>query len=352
MNELWGRVDAAFPEGTRVSTENARRALQTLSPEAKEATDFIQTLQGSRLGKLREQLADDLPYEDLREIRSIIGEKLSGSAGIIDDISVKQYRRLYKALSQDIRREAAARGVERAWNNANRFSSRVYDQAELSLRAINRFEAPEQVVELMRRAGNRSATRLRAIRSATSPQTWRAIQSDFVRRLGRTQQGDVEVFSPDTFMRQFNTLDPQMKRAMFGRSNGLLQGLEDLSEAAKRIQQVGREGANPSGTARANINFLSGLGVTSGLVGGLMGVPGGFTAAGAAVIPQASAFTTAKLLTNPAFVRWAARATKLGNTSIPAHIARLSEVLKNESPDIQIAASEFLENIQAGMNDE
>lgn len=294
-----------------------------------------------------------LPYQTLSNLRSDVGEQLSGSA-LLADRSTAQYKRLYAAMSKDL--EAAAKaagpGGERALTRANRFYRTGIERIEGTLEPLVRGRLQDRILTSLESSSREGSTQIRAVMKSLSPEQQDIVTGSIVKRLGRavgSQQDDTgEAFSFQTFLTRYANLDKRARDALFkrGRNAQFGQDIDALSRYSNRVRQASQAFFNPSGTAGASIGQsfqLIGTGsvVTAPIFGtGMLIAPlvlGGF--AGANNI-------AARMLTSPRIVRWMAEATRTKTNGIGAHLGRLSAIAAKEDPDVQEAIGGYLELLQ------
>ena len=131
-------------------------------------------------------------------------------------------------------------------------------------------------------------------------------------------------FSPNTFLTNWGNMSKEAKDAMFagGKYDDLVPALDDLIFTIDRIGKTASQMANPSGTAK-NIAALGFLGGMPGL--SMMGMDG-FTFGFAGLAGQ---YGGAKLMTNPAYVKWLTQGAEIAAFNPNAfgqHIRRLVQI--------------------------
>ena len=119
------------------------------------------------------------------------------------------------------------------------------------------------------------------------------------------------------------------------------QDLDGIARAADRIRKGSRVLFNPSGTANRLINVLPGAAAAGGVGVGSMPV------VLLALSTPALANASARLMTNPKFVRWVGQSTRIPAQRLPGHIARLANTLEDD-PDALEAANQFIDFLTAG----
>ena len=341
--------DIPVADDAVVPVDNTLQAFGELTTPTEGATAISSALVHPRIREWAEAFSSDvgngvLPYGAIKDLRTRIGE-IAFSNDLIGDVPRAQLKRLYGALTDDMK--AAAAGVEggtRAFERANRFYSENIDTIDTFLNALTRKATPEEIFSLATR-GSDGASRIGAIRNSLRPEEWKVVAGTVLRRMGRATPGNQDdlgdVFSSETFLTNWNRLDTRAKDALFkGRQFGQLRDdLDTIASATQRIREGSRVLANPAGTAPRLINVGGGvLGVASLATMNpiliAMGVGG-----------PVFANLMARGVTNPKFIRWLAEGVKLPAQRVPGHITRLLTAASDD-PDLMRAAEEFLGELQ------
>ena len=154
-------------------------------------------------------------------------------------------------------------------------------------------------------------------------------------------------FSLQTYLTNWSNLSPEAKEAFFGgtRYEKLAPALQDLRFSINRVRDSQAQLANPSGSGR----LAAAMGVFGMLGADAAGyLPGeGFEFGFGALATSAG---SAKLMTNPSFVKWLAGGVEkiaYDPMSFGQHVRRLA-VISKENPDI----AEEIEAILMGMSQE
>jgi hypothetical protein len=294
---------------------------------------------------------DGLPFGVLLDLRSAVGRKLA-DAGLVSDIPRAQLKRIYRELTADIQAAANQAGVSKSFNRANSFYSAGLKRIEDVLEPLVKNRSPEKVFEALERGGKSGATQIRAVMKSLKPEQQRIVSATVMRRLGKAvsgQQGaEGEAFSLSTFLTNWNRLDKTAKDALFRRPGlqGMAHDLDALARAAERAQESSKAFFNPSGTAAAGVGSF-GIMVSAGslVTGAITGQPGFLMFPAIMASGAMSANGAARLMTNPNFVRWLARSTRLEPNGMGAHIGRLSALATTSDPGTKEAIAEFVSAI-------
>ncbi|MGH2375680.1 MAG: hypothetical protein ACRDIC_19695 [bacterium] len=315
-----------------------------------------------RLVRIREQIGADLAandgvisYQGLRELRSRIG-KMQESSELITDIPRGELKQLYGALSEDMRAAARAAGsqAERAFERANRYYRSGRQRIDDTLQGIVSKVDPEDVYRAAMSGTKDGASTLRALKRSIRPQEFQVVARTAVDRLGRATPGSQDeigdVFSSDTFLTNWNRMDPAAKKEIlsgYDRASLVERSLSQVARVAANLKSGAKVYANPSGTSGALIGKV-GMALPAG--GLLVGGPAGALTAGGIVLGgMVAANLSARALTSPGLVNWIARATTMSQGELARHARRLSVIAnRSRDEDEREGASRLLETLTDG----
>lgn len=341
---LWGQLDSKIPQDSPVKPGNTVNALQemvrddaigkvlnnpkmtgissalrtALDPAIDDATGEMLTDPNTGLPVLRKAMS----YGDLKSLRSKVGEMVA-SKDLISDIPRAQLKRLYGALSDDVRAAADAAGASKEFSRANNYTRAGHNRISGFVEKVVNKDELNKIFEAAAKGGD-GLQRINSIKRSLKPEEWEVVSSNVVRRLGlatKGQQGAAgEEFSVAKFLTDWNKLG-RAKNVIFSGSEKLSdyrKNLDRIARASERMKVAAREMSNPSGTAQAAANYgtitAGGAAIATGNIPVLSGV----------LMAVAGNKGASSLMANPDFVRWLARGTK--TTNWPAHIARLSAI--------------------------
>lgn len=291
---------------------------------------------------------DGLRFPVLRELRTELGKQLkSPNAMGGDPQAIKNARRLYAALTEDMKAAAASGGDEaaRALAKADRYTRLGMTTGAPLLNKIIKTEADEKAFAYVMSGTKQGATNLRRLRQAFTPEEWGHVSASTLGMLGKPRSG--ADFSVDTLFRNYANLSKEAKEALFGgtRYRSVRAGLDriiDLTAALAKTNAL----TNTSNTANAIMwqATLAALGgtataVASGDVGTAAKV-----GAGAFVAPRVAA----RLLTTPAFVRWLSLAPVRSSNpnAMTQHVGRLAGLVGRDGLDAEVIGP-YLDAIRA-----
>lgn len=356
MNQLYENLDKHIPQDKRVGASTFLSTLEHMEKPIAGAPELSKTslMSNKTSGELNQAAKADtggipakqsnivdefgkpfvtpavkgdgkLPYQTLKEVRTRIGEKIE-DAGLDPTINIKELRRVYAALSNDMETAAKEAGpsAKSAFDRANSYTKARYDRLDNLRSVVERNGGPEKVFQAATSGTGEGATTFRTVMKSLPPEGKKALSATILRRLGRAtpgKQNDIgDVFSTETFLTNWNRLSPEAKSTMTGAMGKRFKSdMDTIAKVASNLREGSKVYANPSGTASQG----AAIG-TYGTLGGAIGTGNWGTAA---LISSGLLANKAvsKLMTNPDFVHWVATAPN----SMPAlrnHIARLSAI--------------------------
>lgn len=364
-NVLYSKVDQYVPKNTMFTVDNTIAKFKSILNPVAGAEVTSKELQNPFIQKIFTTITTDMEknggkmsYEGVKSIRSEIGSRLS-DLQLIGSKEQGLLKQLYGALSTDIEGNVLAAGgikASQALTRANRVNAAGLQKIEDFLQPIYNKANPDTLVREIMAGAREGSTRLSALSTALKPGQYKVLVSSIIDRMGRISpgqgmaagvgediSGQVGRFSSETFLTNWNKLAPAAKEVLFngrGYPKTMVKEMNDLVKVASVIRESGKTFRNPSGTA----DRLAGIGIG---IGGAAGVVTGNPMFLAAMpIVMFTANVTAKLMTNPRFVSWAAQATKIagnkGYEGMAEHITKLGLVAANSSPEERQALFEYM----------
>lgn len=357
---MFGRVNEYFKpvvasDGTEqaatVSVSNTQDMLKALSAPVKGAPNVGAAIGNPTIKKLSDALATDaaggtLAYDSLAAMRSAIGRRL-GTPSLVDDIPRGELKRLYGAITADMRAAAEAKGPDalKAFDRANKFYSAALTRIDDVLDPLIANKTPEQIFKHIESGTRDGASKARTLYRSLSMEQRRVVTATVMSRLGKgtpgAQSAEGDVFSFNTFLTNWNRMNDTAKDVLFsGLSDGsaMKADMNALARAAARMRESSRAFSNPSGTATG----LAGVAMTAGGVAAGMAT-GDFTWPLAMAMTGVGANISARLLTNKRFVRWLADSTQVRPEGAGAYIGRLGAVAANSSAQDAAAIQEYMD---------
>lgn len=311
-----------------------------------------------------------MPFSTLKNLRTSIGEEASSPA-ILGTPEGGQFKRLYGAMSEDMRQGAGAADRQRAGvdvgpllpkniqatlalHRANKFYSRAATRAE-DLHGIANRSTPEGAYDAVVSSLNSGPTLYSKLRGAVDPATRQKLVATIIDDMGMAKPGqqgaDIDAWSPRTFLTNYAKLHQNGGgKELFKRVPGGENHAKNLASIAKTADMLGdasKVWANPSGTAPA----LTARGTAYTLTAGAFFQPllAASTAGGLVGANQVSQ----RLLLNPMFTHWLARAPSVKPAQARAYAQRLM-ANANISRDEQFKedAAEYLRMVEDGQEEQ
>lgn len=307
-----------------------------------------------------------IPFSTLKNLRTSIGEE-AGSSAIIGTPEGAQFKRLYGAMSQDMRQAASAAdrqraGVSvgplslpqlpasRALDQANKFYSRAATRAE-DLNGIANRSTPEGAYDAVAGSLNSGPTLYAKLRGAVDPATRQKLVATIIDDMGMAKPGQQgasgDVWSPRTFLTNYSKLYQNGGgEALFKRLPGGEKHAKDLASIATTAEMLGdasKVWANPSGTAAA----MTARGTAYTLTAGAFFKPLAAVATAGGLVGAHQ--LSQRLLLNPKFTRWLVQAESVKPAQVRVHAQRLIATA-NITRDEQFKrdAAEYLRLVEQG----
>lgn len=291
----------------------------------------------------------DPTFADLRAFRTHVRGLQGSGRQLRQGVDDAGLQRLEAALTDDIMASAHNIGGPRAvqaLGRVDRFYRAGQQRIQNALQPFanrNPAAAYDRIIQL---ASDRGATRnvaaLTALRRSLRPEEFRNVAASVIERMGRAEGGTS--FSVENFVRAYDRLSPEGREALFGgATRELMDELDTLARVARSQQQIEQfANRSRSGSSVQNVTTLTALGGSgvTALAGNplpLMGVLGGLGAMR----------LTGEALTNPAFVRWlagASRARAAGAGDWGRHVRALNN-LATRDPALTPIYSELVRGL-------
>ena len=207
---------------------------------------------------------EGLNYQGIKDLRTNIGELVDNPTLRPTGMAEGELKRIYGALSDDLRNAVGRAGGEKAskaFEEANSFAAKVAKERQALDSIIGRQTSDEGIfAKVQAMAGSTSRAdmqNLMRVKGSVSKETWDEIASATLSRMGRDPDGK---FSPDRFLTAYGKMSDNGKKAMFGGSHA--QAIDDIAAVSRRFKQMNQY-ANPSGTAQNVMGPAIGFGAIS-----------------------------------------------------------------------------------------
>jgi hypothetical protein len=313
--ELYDNVETHVPKGSPVIMGSTTKLvaehtdLVKQAPAGKDlwATPFMQKW-ADDFAKLNEESPEGVPYNIVRKMRTRLGNILDGS-DVVPDINVAEVERLHGALGDDIIKTVYQVGGKAgldAATRADKFWRTGKDRIRNVLQPLLDKKTPELAYNALMAGTKDAGTVLRTTMRSLGPEERKIVFSSVVGKMGSARPGGQsaagDVFSPDQFLSDWNSLSPVAKGALTeGISPTIGKGLDDLALAAQEIKKANKVMRNPSGTA-TNVAFLA--------ITGVLGQTSPKHAAMGVAAAAAGHQLAKRVFTNPKMVNWLVKTTK------------------------------------------
>lgn len=350
-------LEAAFqqrvPPQTMVRADATAALLDDVSSPIRgaEALSANPVMANPMMEGLRQSLAQTLtqnngviPFEALRALRRQVGNRLE-DALVSSDIPKADLKRLYGALSDDLRAGAASAGPDalKAFDRASAFTRSGHNRLEIALEGVAGKVTPEQAFAMLTSGSKADGTKFNTILKSL-PQAERKTAIDGIfDQLGRapaSKQGLEPVWSADTFMTRYSAMSPEARTAMLRYSGANRADMDAIARVASNIKEGSKLFQNPSGTA--NTAMLSGE-------LGALGATGIWNPPVAAKILAAMTVNNIgqRAMRNPGFVRWLAKTTKAPAGAMAGLANQYASQLDTiKEPETRNEIAQILQSIQ------
>lgn len=374
----YDRVARAVPEDQPVEVNRLRQKLDEIIGEKPEGVDeIISAIRASGDDALANNFSESLQalsnggpitYKQADYIRRAIGREISNSSSLARNPNEAELKALYGALSDDV--SASLTGQQKTlYDNASNYWKQGRATVDQILDPVIGGKDGIKFDAVFKRAfasGGESVSVLKEVYKGMTPAQREVATKTFIARMGKVGDeaidaaGDLPLnpnFKMQTFITQWRKLPKQSKDIIFEGMPQLRKDMDTFSNYVNRVLETNAAFANPSqsgpvGLAAATAYLtLAGIatGATTGLVFGDEGwqdaVKGGVAGLGGVIATAKGAQVTARLMTNPAFVSWLARGTRVPVNKAPEHIGRLTALL-GDDPQFSEDVSVFISALQ------
>lgn len=293
-----------------------------------------------------------LTYQGIKDLRSRFGTKVSDD--LTQDVISSEFKRLYGALSDDLKSAVSAAGgpkalsaFERA-NGIHKLAMQRREQLEKIVGASgdNTGETVFSRIEAMASGTSRGdIATLATARKALGPDAWNELAGSVVQRLGRDAEG---AFTADRFVTSWGKLSKEGKAMLFGGNANMASALDDIATVASRMKELNKF-ANPSGTAQ-NVMGSSAL-MGGGFAAGIDPI----TTATALVGNRAIASILASPATASSMARWSRTYEALVRRPTTMTLSAFNQASKNfastlaDKVGVTVAPQDFLRAMQGAV---
>jgi len=345
-----------------IEVPNTRRALTELLAPIPDAPALTETLRNKGLAAVDKAFTEDvsdlgtMSFAAMKKLRSVVGKKIANST-LVDEVPKSEWKRLYGALSEDMKAAAKKAGpeAEKAFSRANNFWKAGTERVDDFLQPIANKITPEEITNTLRAGFKNGPTKIRAIRRSLTKEQWKVVAGNYFVEMGHARPGQMVEestgFSFDGFLTKWHELGKDGQDAMFGNMGELEESVNALVDLATSVRESGQAFANPSGTAGSMIGQTMMYGSVGSVPAALLtGHPEGMF-----LFPALTAFGAlganrmAALFTNQTFVKWLAASAKIKPNGIGAHIGRLAQIAASGDLNIKEAVLEYSNMLLGGV---
>lgn len=299
-------------------------------------------------GAWRPNAEPSLPYTAVSKLRSQVGQELDGNM-LMSDVPRSQWKQLYGGLSEDIGNAATAAGpqAQGAWERANNYTKKGIGRIE-DLESLANRSTPEGAYTSVANSLDAGSTVYKRLRGALTPESRQKLVATVVNDLGTATPGQQnatgDAWSPRTFLTNYNRMDAGARTELFKRIPGgerMSDNLADIAKAADMVGDASKIWSNPSGTAPALTARATAGALTIGAF--LHPVVAASTAGGLVLANQ----TSQRLLLNPKFVDWLAKAKEVRPEQAQAYSQRLiANARMTNDKQFQQDVAEYLNSVE------
>lgn len=271
---LYNQVDRFIKPNDLIVAPNTTTALREIVQFAGDNPEIARQLGLSKYQDLLQALGEGgvdtaVPYQLVKELRTTFGEAIGNMTGPLADMSQAKIKRLYGTLSQDMEQAAMASGPDafKAWQRANdyyRAGSQRIDDTLSKITDADTGAAAYKRLENMLLEGNvkQSTKQIMQIKKSLPADDFNTFRSTLINNLGRAKAGaqtaEGDLFSPATFLTNYNKLTPTSRKIVFGELEPELKKLASVVEMSKdAASQLNASRTAPALTTQA---FLAGIG--------------------------------------------------------------------------------------------
>jgi hypothetical protein len=359
--------DVKVPDKLPVSLTNTQAFLKKEIGEFKGIEPIAKLFQDPKVAKMYEGLqksavktADGIEtgamtYTQAKQLRTYIGQKLA-SASLIDTTPRSVYKRMYGELTNDINRTVATVGkdaIAKAQLADNFYKTNIKAWDDFLEPIAKKADLDNLVPQLLKKSKEGSTT-IRGVVGELTDEQKKVFASAFIDKLGKTEiSGDLQVlgrtnsFNTSQFLKNWQNITPEAKDVLFSGSKELSLLKNSLDQVARAGTRFDRQnpfkdiaGTTTKGTGGTGLFIASGAGAVVGATGNplfLLGIP---------IFGYGGAYAT-KLMSNPKFVDWLAKGTKIadnkGFDGVVKHLTSLGTIAGMSDNDTRTLTDQYME---------
>lgn len=338
--ETWKQLDEKTSQLMGNPSSKAVQTNETLGKLSSRIDDpaLNEIFQNPKIAQLKDAFSKgDVPVNVLIQVRREVGQMLGSKfAELKSDFNAGELKALYGSLSKDIEQVAKDTGnpaVLQAIKRQNAYYAAGSDRIESYFNRLVKQANPEKVFDALQTGSKKGAVEVRTVMKSLPVEARDEVVSATLSRMGQVRPSDQTAagtkFSAETFLTQWNQLNPEAKVSLFSGSSNhqMLKDLDTIAQAASVMRQSGKALFNPSGTGPF---LLQGGPLLAMFYAPLetLSMIGGATAGSV-------------LMTNPKFIRWLAQATTFPPGAAQSYVARLAQIANEEGGEFKEAVSRY-----------
>lgn len=255
--ELYDAVARHIPQGVKAPADNSAALLRETLDKFGDTPAISKMIGNEKLRPVLDDLANGLTYEQMKALRTSIGEGMKGVSGPLSDQATGTLKRLYGALSDDMAAMAAAAGPRAAasFKRANAYYRAGADRIENALNIIykgGKDVPPEKAfADFMaltaNKGGRANVGKLARVKASMPGDEWQEVVATVIRKMGEAAPGAQnaagDAFSANTFLTNWSKMDPTAKRVLFegGIDRGVRTELDALVTLLERSKDAGKQ---------------------------------------------------------------------------------------------------------------
>ena len=331
-DKLYNNVDRLIPKDRNINIGNVQNTLQ--GTDVGVVAKYFEGAAKDLINKLEN--INSLPYNEVRALRTSVGNKLNNIS--LEGDQRGALKAIYGALTKDLRTGAEAQGEKalQAFDKANQYFAKSQQKLEQYINPLIEKDTPDKVFNLAFQGQKTGSGRIAQTMKILNPEQKDFVRGSVIRKMGMATPGQQnatgELFSPDRFLTNWNTISPEAKKSLF--SPAQLQSIDTLNQVIEKGKNVSKL-QNKSN----NIPYL-----TSAVEGALtwhnpaVGIPLILSSVGAA-----------HLMTKPQALNWLVSSPVIKKTPIN-EIKNATKKWLNEGVKLASRNPEIAEDIYAVLN--
>lgn len=266
-----GALDWIRKNSKEYLKEKYEKVYETVSPDVKRDLTSTRAIANKLVGEMDESTSvaaapamklieeavtrpGGLNARGLAKLRSDIGDKIDAAA-VVPDAGEAAYKRLYPALTDDLRatiKQAGGEQALKAWEIANREAKIVAGKRKRIAQVIGTSEdklSDEAVfkrIQSISNEGTSNLKNLRQMREIIGDKDWGNVGAEMAHRMGMEPKAGL--FSPDRFLTAYGKMSVGGKNLVFGAAR---PHLDDMAGILRKYGEFS-SGFNRSNTGKVN----------------------------------------------------------------------------------------------------